>query len=444
VTARGAAHWLMGDVASFAAAAHIYPWTIAREAGGLGSFRVLHRRILTTCDPAIVQHVMSTRRERWRRGAVNRNLGVFIGDGLLASEGSAWRKRHDMIAPLLRRSALASFAPIMRRAVARRLDDWETRRKAGAPIAIVDETRRMAMEAMAEHLLSVEMEPEFGARFGAALSDGLLLLRERNTSLFRTPLWAPFARNRRLNAYRRELDAFIGAIVDARLAAGAPFGADLLGALIEARHAETGDALDRAALLNEAKTLFFAGYETTAGTICWALWLLARHPHAQRTLQGELDAALGGRAPEWEDLAQLPYTLQIVNETMRLYPAVYNIARDCAEDDDIGGRRISRGATLLISIYGLHRGPAWGADVEAFRPERFAREAEWPRRSFLPFGSGEHICVGNHFAYAEMLIALAMIAQRFHLSCADEAPVEAAARITLAPTRAIFLRLEPR
>lgn len=444
MSGRSTLDWLLGDVRAFAAAPHSFPWRIAQEGGGIGAFRVLHRHILATCDANVAHHVLVAQRQRWRRGKHNRNLGILIGDGLLASEGAPWKARHDMIQPLLRRNALASIAPIVQRATARRLVDWEARRRVGGLVAIVGETRRLAMEVIAEHLLSFEIDPEFGAHFGSQMSDAMLSLRRRNTSLAPAPMWAPTALNQKLANYRRELDTFLGAHVDARLASGAPYRTDMLGAMLDARDATSGARLSRSALINEAKTVFVAGYETAATTLTWTLLLLAQHPGVAARLHDELDAVLSERAPEWNDLPKLSYTLQIINESMRLFPAVYNIARECVADDNVNGRRIPRGTTMLISIYGLHRSSAWGDDVECFRPERFASEVDWPRRSFLPFGSGEHLCIGNNFAYAELLIAVAMIAQRFRLSCADDAPVEASARITLTPTRDFSLRLEPR
>lgn len=438
-----ASHWLFGDIDAFARAPHLFPWRNAEQGGGLGSFRVLRRHVLTTCDPKTAQHVFSTRRDIWQRAAQARTLGIVIGDGLLATEGPLWKTRHAMIQPLLRRGEMAALAPVVQRAAARRLEDWETRRKSGAPVAIVAETQRLAMEVMAEKLLSIQIEPDFGVRFGAAMREALLLLRERNTSIFPAPMWAPTPRNRRLLACRRELDDFVGAHVDTRIAADAPTRDDLLGALIAARDAGSGQGLNRSALLNEAKTLFVAGYETTATTLTWTLLLLAQHPDVAAKLRAELEAVLGGRSPEWADLPRLTYTLQVVNEAMRVYPVVYNLARQCTEDDEIEGRPIPRGSIMLISVYGVHRSAEWGEDVESFRPERFAQDANWPRRAFLPFGSGEHVCIGTHFAYTELLMSLAMIAQRFRLFRADDAPVETSPRITLAPKREIFLRLEP-
>jgi cytochrome P450 len=438
-----ASHWLFGDIEAFARSPHIFPWQNAEQGGGLGSFRVLRRRVLTTCSPKVAHHVLSIRREIWRRAEQARTLGIVIGDGLLATEGPLWKKRHAMIQPLLRRGEMAALAPVVQRAAARRLEDWETRRKSGAPVPIVAETQRLAMEVMAEKLLSIQIEPEFGLRFGAAMRDGLLLLRERNTSMFPAPMWVPTPRNRRLLGRRRELDDFVGAHVDTRIAANAPERDDLLGALIDARAARSGEGLSRSALVNEAKTLFVAGYETTATTMTWTLLLLAQHPQVADKLRAELEQVLGGRSPEWQDLPKLTYTLQVVNEAMRVYPVVYNLARQCIEDDEIEARPIPRGSVMLISVYGLHRSAEWGEDVEHFRPERFAQDANWPRRGFLPFGSGEHVCVGSHFAYTELLISLAMIAQRFRLFRTDDAPIETSARITLGPQREILLRLEP-
>lgn len=196
--------------------------------------------------------------------------------------------------------------------------------------------------------------------------------------------------------------------------------------------------------MDETKTLFLAGFETTATALTWALYLLARHPEAAGALRSEVDSVLGGRAPEWPDLARLGYTAQILYETMRRYPPVYAVARRCVEDDELGGYAIAHGTPVLISNYGVHRAPAWGPDPECFRPERFAPGLEWPKRAYMPFAAGRHLCIGNDFAMVEMTVALAMIAQQYRFTTADESPVGESARITLVPDREIELRLERR
>jgi cytochrome P450 len=109
----------------------------------------------------------------------------------------------------------------------------------------------------------------------------------------------------------------------------------------------------------------------------------------------------------------------------------------------VDGYRMPRGVTVLISVYGIQRGAAWGPDADAFRPERFAA-TDWPKRAFLPFASGKHLCLGNHFALAEMMTGLALIGQRYRLELADGRPLDARAEISLVPSREIPVLLHPR
>jgi cytochrome P450 len=311
-------------------------------------------------------------------------------------------------------------------------------------VEIVAEMQRFTVAAIARVLFSTDVSESETSRLAAIVRDGTLLIRRRNTSVAMWPMWMPTADNRRLRAYRRELDAIIERHIAARKSVnGASESPDLLGALMQARDSETGAALRHDELLDETKTLMVAGFETTATALAWALYLLARHGDVAAQWHAELDRELGGRTPQPRDLERLPLTAQIVHETMRLYPSVYNMSRQCVRDDELNGCEISKGTIVLISISGIHRAPAWGEDADSFRPQRFASGA-WPKRAFLPFGAGKHLCIGNSLAILEMMLALASIGQRFRLHADDSAPVEPRAQITLVPSRPIPIRLEAR
>jgi cytochrome P450 len=129
---------------------------------------------------------------------------------------------------------------------------------------------------------------------------------------------------------------------------------------------------------------------------------------------------------------------------MRLYPPFYTLARQCVREDRIAGYTIPKFATILISVYGIHRDAAWGSDREEFRPERFARKADIPRTAYIPFATGKHVCVGNDFTMTEMITTLAILGQRYRLTRADDKPVEAKAQIGLVPAREIPVYLELR
>jgi cytochrome P450 len=105
----------------------------------------------------------------------------------------------------------------------------------------------------------------------------------------------------------------------------------------------------------------------------------------------------------------LPWTTQVIKETMRLYPAVYMIARRCVRDVQLGPYLIERGAIIFINIVGMHRRPDFYANPERFDPERWSpeREKQLPKQAYLPFSGGARVCIGNHFAMMEAQLILA-------------------------------------
>jgi cytochrome P450 len=335
-------------------------------------------------------------------------------------------------------------APATVAATADLLERWEAARQKGEPVPAVAEMQRLSLAVIGRALLSTQVDADDAVRFGRAVRDSLRVTRERNTSWLNAPLWVPTRRNRRLHETREILDRYVGRHLEARRAAGECPRDDILQSLLQARDPETGEPLPHQALLDETKTLFVAGFETTATGLAWALYLLARHPEAAERWHEEIDRVLNGAAPTWEDLERLTWTGQIVRETLRLKPPVYNLGRECVADDVLDGCPIRPPTVVLISVYGIHHGEEWWPEPRRFRPERFAPGAAWPEHAFLPFAVGKHLCIGAGFAMAEMTLALALIGQRFRIALADEREVEERAQITLVPAREIPLCLAPR
>lgn len=435
--ARG--HWLLGSALAFAAAPHLFPAQAAARHGGIARFRVLHKPFVAVADPEHVNQVMVTRHKHYRRSFHYDN--PVVGQGLLSTDGEPWLKRRRQVQPAFRRETLGHLVAVANAACDRIFEKWEAQRLAGQPIELAGEMQQLALSVIGHALFSVEVGWSNAARFARAVRDALRLLRRRNTAIVRFPHWLPTPLNRSLERTRQVLDDYLWPIIRARRAA-ADGGEDILGALLRVRDPESGDALADQEVLDETKTLFTAGFETTATALTWALHLLATHPEVAARWHEEADRVLGGRAPGWDDLERLPYTAQIVQETLRLYPPVYSLGRECVDDDVLGGFAVPRGSILMLSVLGIHRDPRWWPEPEAFRPERFA--GDWPRQAYLPFASGRHLCVGNHFSLTEMVVVLARIAQRWRLEPVDAAPVGMRAQITLVPDRDILLRLVPR
>jgi cytochrome P450 len=438
-------HWLLGSGRDISRAPHLFFAGIALNAGGFARFRILHRQFVSITDPDMANHVLVSGSKRYGKSFHHRNLGIIVGNGLIASEGDLWRKNRRQIQPSFRPDAMHRVVPAVAGSVERLFQtEWDSAIEAGKPLSAGRTMQRLTLLAMGQMLFSVDIPADKGACLGATLRDSLIFLRRRNLSLVQPPLWFASANNRRLFRCKQTLDAFVDQYVSARLTTVQPHLPDMLNALIAARDPETGDPLSHEDLVDQTKSLLLAGYETTGVALSWALYLIARHAEVAGRLQEEVDRVLKGRLPTFEDLPKLLYTAQVIHETLRLYPPLYTTARRCIEDDEVGGHAIRKGCVVVISIYGMHRNPAWGQDPDSFRPERFAPDSNWPKRSYVPFSNGKHICLGNHFAVIEMVIAIAMISQRYRLTCIEDNPVEALGIVGLVPGRDILLKVMPR
>jgi cytochrome P450 len=214
---------------------------------------------------------------------------------------------------------------------------------------------------------------------------------------------------------------------------------------ISSRDEEGGGAMSEAQLHDEVLTLFFAGFETTARSLTWAFYLLARHPEAAARLRQEVRQVLGDRDPALDDLLKLEYTRMVADETLRLYPPTALLARQAVAADQIGGFDVPAGALVILVPFAAHRHPAVWSDPDRFDPDRFAPEAAAarPRYAFVPFASGPRVCIGNNFALMEMAIALAMVAPRFSMTVLDQRPLEVRFRGTTCPDRPLQVRLRP-
>ena len=222
--------------------------------------------------------------------------------------------------------------------------------------------------------------------------------------------------------------------------------ADLLSLLLSARDEETGEAMTDEQLRVEVTTFLLAGQETTSLALTWTWYLLSQHPDAQRRLEEEIDVVLDGRSPEYDDLANLPYTRMVIDEAMRLYPPAWGFSRQALADDDLGGFRLPRGWLAFIIPYVLHRLPGVWADPEAFDPDRFLPEATAARPKFVyrPFGAGPRQCIGSHFALIESQLVVATLAQLYRLRLVPGHRVEPWPLITLRPRFGMAMTIERR
>ena len=418
--------------------------------------RFLSRSTFILNAPDAIRHVLVDNYENYTRTPAGfRVLRPMLGEGLLIAEGRAWKHQRRTLAPAFTPRAVSTLVPHMLAAT----DDAiaKLRAASNAPVDLREAMQRMTLEIAGRTMFSFGMD-----RHGAALRDfvveyGERLARPHFLDMLLPLSWPSpkdFARAR----FRKRWTAFVGMLMAERRAAGKTEGApprdlfDLMGA---ARDPETGEAFNDEQLGDEVATMILAGHETTATALFWALYLLALDPATQEQVAAEVQAAtvngalatVNGAVATVNgavDIDRLKFTRAVVDETMRLYPPAFLIARAAAGPDTIAGMPVRKQDVVLIAPWLLHRHEKLWRDPNAFVPSRFMTGTPPDRFAYLPFGVGARVCIGAHFALVESVLALARIVGAFRVSMVDTAPVLPIGVVTTQPDRSPLFAIAPR
>jgi cytochrome P450 len=406
-----------------------------------GRFFLRSSFILNT--PDAIRHVLVDNYENYSRTPAGfRVLRPMLGEGLLIAEGRAWKHQRRTLSPAFTPRAVSTLIPRMVAVTDETIAKLRT--VSGAAVDLRETMQRMTLEIAGRTMFSFGMD-----RHGATLRDFVM---EYGNSLARPhlldlvlPLSWPSPKDFSRARFRKRWTQFIGMLMAERRAAGKKADAparDLFDLMDAARDPETGQAFTDEQLGDEVATMILAGHETTATALFWSLYLLALDAVTQERLAEEARQAMAG---DGIDLDRLKFTRAVVDETMRLYPPAFLIARAAAGADVIAGIPIRKNDVILIAPWILHRHEKLWRDPNAFIPERFMPPAPAPDRfTYMPFGVGARICIGAHFALVEATLALARIIGTFRVTLLDREPIMPVGVVTTQPDRSPMFRIAAR
>lgn len=381
---------------------------VARECGDIGGYRVGARQPILINSSELVHAVLVEHAHDFDKGPLFRLLTrPLLGNGLLTIPNEFHKRQRKLVAPAFQHRRIAAYAEVMAHYTERLQSGWPD----GARINVAREMMRLTLWIVGKTLFDADVLEE-AEELGDALATTLRTFNEQVGAVIPIPMTWPTLRNRRFRAAITRLDATIFRIIAERRASGLDRG-DLLSMLLQTTYEDDQSFMTDQQVHDEVKTLFLAGHETTANALAWAWYLLSQHPEVYARLCAEADQVLGGRSPAFDDLPNLPYTLKVLKEAMRLYPPAPTIGRMSVRPVELGGYRLPAGTQVIISPYALHRRPDYFPDPERFDPDRWTpeMEARLPRYAYLPFGGGPRICIGNHFAMMEGQLVLAALAR---------------------------------
>jgi len=420
-------------------------WRAGDYSENVSQARILGRQVVLVNSPALIRDVVVKRQENYERKSpqMRRALEYLLGDGLFISDGETWRQRRALVADIVHMNRVPSFGPVMEQTASELVERWR---------AMPEGTTLNALHEMAGLTAEIISRSVFGNQLGddnaAAVTDSFTSYQSLIDSInlgyflgFDDGL--PILRTPSLRRSVKRIHRIIDKVVEDHLAGRGDHNS-MVELLIRRQQRNPELKLDVVALRNEAATIFMAGHETTAATLTWAWYLLARAPWVERTVHEEIARVCGNRTPTIADVPELEWCRAVIEETLRLYPPVPILARQNRRADRIGHLDVAANSLILIVPWLLHRTESLFAQPHRFQPERFTEGRRPVPYSYIPFASGPRVCPGLHFGLTEAVLCLAIIAQRFRVRVREAHRVEPVCRLTLRPRGGLPITLERR
>lgn len=343
----------------------------------------------------------------------------IFGDNLFTSDGDLWRTLRSVLQPGFSTKRMAGYSQTAIAFTNELLQQWQ----AGKQLELTSVLRDLTLRTTTQTFFGLDLlgysSPEFSG-------DDLIRFIEvffQRISSFPLPAWVPVPSNRELKRLIKRRNNFFFPIIEQRRADGEDCG-DVLSMLIQAQSADTSGYITDLQVCNEVSNLFAAGYEVTAYSLAFTLYLISQYPDIETRLFAELDRVLDQRQITFDDLEHLQYLEQIIKEGMRLFPVAAMLARQAIApvtltDPTTGSEHtIPKNSVIFIAPWVLHRRPDVYPNSLHFDPDRFSPEnsADRSKMAYLPFSGGPRSCIGQGFAMMQMKINLAMILQRYRLT----------------------------
>jgi cytochrome P450 len=400
-----------GPSEAYQTSADLFPW-IGRgfaEFGDIFRASIYGVNVYAVRDIRFARHVLIENWHNYVKGRFIKRIAFLMGNGLIVSEGELWKRQRRMIQPAFRPKSIAPLTRLIINVNDTLLAKWRTAARQQQTINLTREVSAMALEVILRAIFSDDY-PLAAAEF-KLIVDGS-------------------ARDWAFAQAFRPLRKVIVHITDGRGRRSAAPGFDFLDALLGARDPRTGKPMSDSQIINEVLTLIVAGHETSAITLNWTWYLLAHHREVESKLY---DEAREFDDPEHADLSQFPYSRRIIEESIRLYPAVWLMTRKALHDDWLEDYFVPAGTEIYLPPYFIQRNPALWDEPDRFDPDRFGEEDSQSRGRFatLPFSIGPRNCVGESFARLEMQLHLLMIARHLRFRHEASRPVELDAGVNL-------------
>ena len=411
---------------------------MADKYGPVIQVKMANQRVVMLTEPEQFKHVLVTKVDDYVK--YFDGLKPIFGKSMITHDGALWQKIRMPQQPAFHPDMFAEYIPYFLAAIRSKMDLWANLAKTGEKFEMVEQTWTLAADMICKALFDRDMP--FNPHF-----------------VFKcVKTYTNVMNHKSIRLKKVAGDEFEIADEDAAKAmevwAGVPplvIGADpreererTLLSMIEAAVADpTIPEFDRQQAIDELKQYLWAGTETTALTLAWAMYLTSKYPEAAERIRREGEEVYGDREPTAADYSGLAYTRAVIQETMRLYPPIWALIRVASKPDVIAGKEIKPGDRVVLFSYGVHHSAKHWEAPQEFRPERFMDEGAKKRKpyTYMPFGGGKRSCIGGAMSQVENTLALSILLRRFRPEYAGVEPPGISGTVTLTPKGGLYFRI---
>lgn len=379
-------------------------------------------------NPDAIKHVLVSNHGNYTKGVGFERVKMLLGNGIIVSDGDFWRRQRTMIQPAFSRKNILKLFSTMKTVTQNLIPRWQAFAESGEPVDITTEVSVFSLEVILRALISDDFDK---------------IIDEQGSNPFSFLADDP-TRDLSVAMKFRQLCKLVQTIVDTRRANN-EHPEDLLDHLMLAADKD-GNKMSDKELIDEVMTMIIAGHETTGGTLNWIWYELSQHPEYEQKVYQEAAAVVSDDSLSDDDLSNLNYTKQVIDEALRLYPPVWLFSRKAVNDDTIAGYAIPAGSNIFLSPYYTQRDPRLWEKAGEFYPEHFNGENSALRHkyAFIPFSAGSRRCIGEYFSYIEMQTHLAILINLFKLDTLPDQQIEIEPAINLRTKNSIMMQISLR
>ncbi len=422
---------------------------LARANGDITRMRVHDKTVYFLNHPDCARDLLVNKQRHVRKGQGMED-GSVLGREVPPVDAEAHTRSRAMTQNAFNRTRVNGYDEVLVACALEVCERWSALGE-GTSIDMQDEMERLTLRIAGRVLFGADVPDDVAHAFHLMVTESHPL-----ASVFGDLMpFLTFVSNPLAAQATRTVQAWVDGLIDERWSASPPptshgdvppsqgggeLWNDTLSMLLAYQRANPN--ITDAQLSEEAMRLFVVTPETSCSTLTWTWYLLAQYPHKAAKLRDEIDRICGEQLPTADDLAHLPYTRAVITESMRLYPPAWVIGRAITSNTTLGAYALPAGSAALVSQWVLHRDARYWPNAESFEPERWlADDPSRPKFAYFPFGAGAHACLGEDFAWVEIQLALAVLAQRWLRVLCEDARVATRTLVALRARHGLKMRL---